>query len=280
MSFPVYGRVQVAEPASALASLHLHDGTPLKEVDHETPLGVLDQSDLIAQGIHTSRFIPGCKQDAEALGSCTANTAIEAVAGLLSEQDFVAFCRSLIADKAAETCSDYGDVKGAERAVIGFYHACTDQTGETNAEWPPTDCGSSGPYMYELLKRLGVISGQKITHAGEGLVSLLQTGIVCVGSPWFYSWEEPDKDGFIDGDGSPAALEAAIRSGVAGGHETSMVAVEKIAFTGMGAIDPQDTIIRTRNHWRVSWGDSGCCRSHLSTWMMLSGQCDFRGFVR
>lgn len=281
MSAPAYGRTQVAEPASALASLHLHDGTTrLKEVDHETPLGVLDQSDLIAQGIHTSRFIPGCKQDAEALGSCVFNTAMEWAAWALSLAEFVKFTRAIITDPAALTPTAYDQTAAAERSAIALYHATSDNTGSTAEEWPPTDCGSSGAALYTELQRLGVVSGQKITHAGEGLISLLQTEVVLTGSPFFYSWEEPDKDGFIDGNGSPEALETAIRSGVAGGHETAKVAIERLALTGTGKVVPRGTIIRSRNHWTESWGDKGCFRSHLSTWIMLSGQCDFRAFVR
>ena len=50
MSYPVYGRYAVAESPSMLACLHQYDGTtPLKVVDHEPKVGVLDQSDLIAQ---------------------------------------------------------------------------------------------------------------------------------------------------------------------------------------------------------------------------------------
>ena len=35
-------------------------------------MGVLDQSDLLAQGIDTSELVPGAKE-VDALGSCTAN---------------------------------------------------------------------------------------------------------------------------------------------------------------------------------------------------------------
>lgn len=279
MSYPVYGRVQVPEPPSALACLHLHDGTTeLKEVDHETPLGVLDQSDLIAQGIHTSRFIPGCKTDAEALGSCVFNTAMEWAAWALSLEGFARFARALIADQAAETPTAYGQTAGAERSAIALYHVTSDETGNTAEEWPPTDCGSSGAALYAELKRLGVVASQQITHAGEGLLSLLQTQLVLTGSPFFYSWEEPASDGFIDGNGTAEDLEAAIHSGVAGGHETSMVAIEKLVLTGTGRVEPYGTIIRSRNHWTKSWGDHGCFRTHLSTWVMLSSQCDFRAF--
>lgn len=279
MSGPCYGRVAEPEAPSALLSLHLHDGTtPLKEVDHETPLGVLDQSDLISQGIHTSRFVPGCKQDAEALGSCTANTFIEAAAQAMSESEFVRFCRSLVSDTGAQTCSGYQDVKGAERDAISFYAICTHQTGNPATEWPPTDCGSSGPAIYSEGQRLGAVISEQITHAGEGLVSLMQSGPVLVGSPFFYSFEEPDAQAFVDGNGSAEALEEAIRSGVAGGHEWLLTAIEKLVLTGTGKVEPFGTLLRFRNHWTKGWGDAGCGRIHLSTLIMLAGQCDFRQF--
>lgn len=278
MSYPVYGRVQVPEPLSALPSLHVHDGSALAEVDHETPLAVLDQSDLVAQGIHTSRFIPGCKQDAVALGSCTANTFIEAMAQGLSLQAWVALGEKLINSNYAEHPTAYDEPVKAERAAIAFYHICTDQTGNPAEEWPPTDCGSSGPYMFSEGQRQGVVTGQKIATAGESLASLLQTGPVCTGSPFFYSWEEPDAQAFIDGDGSREALEAAIDSGVAGGHEFLTTAIEKIAFLPGGQLDVYNTVLRHRNHWTKGWGEHGCFRSHMSTWVMLGGQCDYRQF--
>jgi hypothetical protein len=277
MSYPVYGRYQVAEAPSALLDLHLHDGTSaLREVDNETPLGVLDQSDLIAQGIHTSRFIPGCRTDAEALGSCTANTAMEALAKLCPEDLFLAVCKSLIDSRYAEHPTSYANVSAVERAAIAFYHRCTDQTGDPSQEWPPTDCGSSGPYIVELANALGVVSGEKIATAGESLLSLMQTDLVMMGSPWFYKWEEPDAQGFIDGDGSVSAIEESIQSGVAGGHETSLVAIEKIVFLPTGHVDLVNTVIRGRNHWTKAWGDNGCYRIHASTLVAIGGSCDFR----
>lgn len=280
MSGPCYGRIQVPEAPSALLSLHVHDGTtPLKEVDYETPLGVLDQSDLLEQGIHTSRFIPDCMTDADALGSCTANATLEALAVLLSEAAFLAFCKQIINSTYADHPENYEQTAALERAAIAFYHCCTDQTGQPAEEWPPTDCGSSGPYIVTELQRLGVVSGAKLATAGESLVSLMQTGPVLMGSPWFYAWEEPDAQGFIDGDGSPGAIEASINSGVAGGHETTLVAIEKLTLLPTGHVDPLNTVIRGRNHWTKSWGADGCYRVHLSTLVAIGGQCDFRQLV-
>src|ERR1017187_4214531 len=119
MSSPTYGRFHLAEAPSVLRTLHVHDGvSPLKEVDHEPKVAVLDQSDLLAQGIRCSTFIPGA-QDADALGSCTANATVSALSNLLSPADFSAFIKA----------NSYVDVVSAEKAAISFYHACTDQTG-------------------------------------------------------------------------------------------------------------------------------------------------------
>jgi hypothetical protein len=274
-----YGRFQTPEAPSALRQLHLHDGTtPLKAVDHETPVAVLDQSDLLAQGIHTSRFIPGAR-DEDSLGSCTAQAALEALARKLPLVGFLAVCTQLINHAASQAPTSYTTTAGIERAAVAFYYRCTHQTGDPQEEWPPTDCGSSGPYIVQLLQRMGVIKGQKIAHAGTDLVSLLQADGVLMGSPFFYAWEEPDTHGFIDGNGHATDLEGAIASGVAGGHETYIAAIEKITLLPTGRVDAFNTVLRVRNHWRRSWGDHGCFRVHLSTLAMIAGQCDFRQLV-
>jgi hypothetical protein len=280
MSYPVYGRVAVPEPPSALLSLHLHDGaTPLKEVDHETPVAVLDQSDLTAQGIHTSRFIPGCKTDASALGSCTANTYIEETAAKLPEAEWLELCKRLIDSSYAEHPTGYTSTAGAGRAAIAFYEVCTHQTGNPAEEWPPTDCGSSGVYVAQESERLKATVSQKIASGADNIVSLMQDGGLMTGMPFFYSFEEPDAQGFVDGDGSPAALEAAIQSGVAGGHEIYAAAIEKLVLLPTGHVEPRQTVLRYRNHWTPGWGDHGCFRIHLSTLVALGGNCDHRQLV-
>ena len=68
-----FGRFQVAEAPSAVHRMHFYDGaTRLKPVDWEPKNGVLDQEDLIAQGIDTAKLVKGA-QKVDALGSCTAN---------------------------------------------------------------------------------------------------------------------------------------------------------------------------------------------------------------
>jgi len=271
-----YGRYQVAEPPSALLSVHQHDGTStLKEVDHEPKVAVLDQEDLFAQGIRVSTFIPGAK-DVDALGSCTANATTSALSNMLSEAAFAAWVGEQVLVGGGTT---YSDTVAAEKAAIRFYHGCTDQTGSTAEEWPPTDCGSSGPYIVSELERLKLVKGAKIASGAQNIVSLLQTNGILQGTPWFYAAEEPDVHGFVDGDGSVSAIEALINSGVAGGHETYQSAIEKLVVLPSGHVDPFNTVIRVRNSWGPSWGDHGSCRFHLSTLVAIQSACDFRQLV-
>lgn len=270
MSYPTkFGRYQVPESFSAMARLHRYSGdTALKAVEHMPPLGVLDQEDLLKQGIQVSRFIAGGK-DVDALGSCTANATTVALSNALSQEEFLHTTRA----------GSYNDTVAAERWAITFYAACTHQTGDPATEWPPTDCGSSGPYIVAELEAMGLASGDRIAHGADNIVSLLQSDGLLVGSPWFESWMEPDSMGFIDGNGSPDALEAAINSGVAGGHETYHWGIEHLALTATGAVDPFNTIMLARNSWSSSWGDAGNFLYHLSTLVMLGQYCDIRQLV-
>ena len=171
------------------------------------------------------------------------------------------------------------DVVGVERYAIGFYHVDTDQTGDLSTEWPPTDCGSSGADVVTELESLGAISSDRVTSGANNLVSLLQTDGVMMGSPFFYSWEQPDPQGFIDGDGSPEALQAAIRSGLAGGHETYISGIEALQLTETGLVIPSKTILKVRNSWSNTFGLGGSFLVHLSTLINLGSQCDYRQLV-
>lgn len=261
-----YGRHQVAEPLSALATLHRHDGTtPLRTVDHEPKVGVLDQEDLLAQGIHTSQLVPGAS-DVDALGSCTAQATTAALSNVLDERTFL----------RVTGATGYSDVVGAEEWAIRFYHACTDQTGDPGREWPPTDCGSSGPYIASELAAMRLAGARVVGHRPEDLLSAMQAGGLLIGSPWLNAWEEPDPYGFVDGDGSLSTLEEQIAHGIAGGHETFWSAVEDLVFDPTGRVDPSRTVIRGRNSWSLSWGDHGSYRAHLSTFLAISSHCDWR----
>lgn len=260
------GQYHVAEPLSMLGSMHIYTGGELKEVDHEPKLAVLDQEDLIEQGIDTSKLIPGAPK-VDALGSCVFNAATAMLSNTLGRSEF----RKVVAD--------YNNTAKAERFAIMLYHATTDLTGASDTEWPPTDCGSSGLFVCRELQAQEIISGHvtAIPSQPQSIISLMQKrqGLI-VGGPWFNSWFDPDANGFVDGDGSTEALQAAINSGVAGGHERYVSAVETLVMDETGKIDPNKTVLRERNSWSASWGDHGSYRIHLSTHLMLARYVDFR----
>jgi len=261
-----FGRYSVAEPMR-FDVMHFHRGAPLQTVDHEPPLPVLDQEDLLSQGIDTSAIVPGA-QKVDALGSCTANATAASIA-----ERYKAAGRPLPAGLSAASAPL------SEEWAIRFYHACTDQTGNPSSEWPPSDCGSTGLYCCRELMKQGLIGSYRTAHGAQNIASLLQSGTVIQGTPYFNSWMDPGPGAFIDGDGSQEALQAAIASGVAGGHETCITALEALAVTETGQVIPEKCVIRVRNSWSASWGDHGSFRLHLSTLQMLGSHCDFKAFV-
>lgn len=279
----LFGRYQVAEPLHNLLTAHRHDGvTPLKEVDHQPHVGILDQSDLIEQGILVHTFIPGAAR-VDALGSCTANATTYALSNMYDEAEFCAITKNL-AGYDTTGAANWADVVGAEKAAIGFYHFCTDQTGDPAQEWPPTDCGSTGPYIFSALQRLKLASQEVVVSHGPdlatNLVSAMQRDGVLTGQPFLNAWMNPDAQGFVDGNGKVSTIEAQIALGVAGGHETYAAAVEKLTLYQTGLVDPFNTVLRVPNSWSESFGDHGCFRIHLSSYVVLGQYCDFRQPVK
>jgi len=266
---------QVASPAPL--QLHrLHVTAPaaqLREVEHQVPIPVLDQEDLLKQGIDTSQLVKGALK-VDALGSCTCNAGT-----------------AHLAERMAAAGKDSADLGGitlapgstsavvAEQFAILLYHAVTDQTGSPASEWPPTDCGSSGYYVCSELEHLGYASTYKTGSGVLGALSLLQSGTVMQGLPWFKAWFEPDSQGFIDGDGSVDAFMAALDSGVAGGHETLQTGIPQLAVTSSGQVDLASTVIRVRNSWSAAFGLSGDFLIHASTLDLLSAYADFKQIV-
>ena len=253
----------VAEPFRP-ELMHVYRGAPLRETDFEPPIEVLDQEDLFKQGIDTSALVKGA-QKVDALGSCTANATTVSAAQHLYD--------------AGKDIQCPADAVKAEEWAIEFYHACTDQTGDPSSEWPPTDCGSTGIACCQELIRQKLITSYQSASNIHALASLLQTGSVIVGAPWFNDWMEPDALGFVDGNGSIYDLQRAIASGVAGGHETCISALECLKLNGLGLIDPDASHVRVRNSWSKSFGDNGSYRIHLSTYQLLGHYADFKQFV-
>ena len=264
-----FGRYHVADPFR-VERMHLDDRTNLKVVDHEPPLPVLDQEDLIAQGIDTAKLIPGART-VDALGSCTCNAGTVH----LAERIAAAHGDAALHGLGLSTTDAMVD----EVFAIELYHAVTDQTGSPATEWPPTDCGSTGLYVMTELEHQGLISSHKQASAGSALISLLQDGTVIQGTPFFNAWMEPNRLGFVDGNGDIDDLMTAIRSGIAGGHETCITAVEALHLNVLGDVDADRTVLRVRNSWSASWGDHGSFRIHLSTLQYLASYVDFKQAV-
>lgn len=264
----LFGRYRVLEPAENLSIIHVRDTSKkLKVSDFEPKVAVLDQEDFAKQGIDVTRFIPGAKK-VDALGSCTANTSEEALSLVLTEAEFEAHVNAMGAQTVSAAVGDlYQNTVGVERAAIGFYHGCTDQTGQKSQEWPPTDCGSSGQYCVEFMLKLGLPIKQAVASGADSVVSLMQTHALMLGTTWLNDWMDPvGPDYFIDGNGKLATVASQIQRGVAGGHEITMSAIEKLTIhASTGLVDPFNTIIRIRNHWDSSWADHGSARVHLST---------------
>lgn len=286
----LFGRVAVADPPSKLSCVHVHDEavelTRLQVVDHSPPCAILDQEDLIKQGIDVHAFIPGAPRGVGALGSCTANTAVEWAASVMTVEQFTTFVVAvlgLVKQKLptyAQPSMIYGDIRMLEVAAIVFYYECTHATGHPSEEWPPTDCGSSGLAVYDLLHRLGFAASERTASGATSIVSLMQTGALAVGTPYLSAWMDPlaSDDYCVDGDGSIATLREQVAEGVAGGHELLFPAIVQLEFLRSGAIDSHHTILEFPNHWDAQWADHGKARIHLSTIVSFGSHADLRQF--
>lgn len=264
-----YGRIQVPERPATLLRLHQHKGGTLKEVTHEPKVAVLDQEDLFAQGIYTSRIVQGAK-DVTALGDCVFNAFMAACSNALIEDQFIELTQA----------ASYADTKSVEIEAIRLYDWVSHATGTPATEWPPTDCGSSGLAVNEYAIEKGIVTSEKVaSHTAEAIVSLLQDTGVMVGQPFLNAWETPAPNGFVDGNGSAAVLESQIRQGVAGGHETYICQVAVLHLTETGKVTAEKTVLRVRNSWSRNWGHTGSYYIHLSTYLALAPYCDFRQIV-
>lgn len=272
-----FGQFSVAEPMR-FDLLELHDGSPLKEIEHDIPIPVLDQEDLQAQGIQVSAIVTGA-QNVDALGSCTCNTGTAHLAErwVAAGKDLAAV--KLTGGEAGPMSLSADDAKADEEFAIVLYHVVTDQTGDPSQEWPPTDCGSNGLYVCQELITQGLAASYKSAPNVTGALALLQAGTVMQGGPWFNSWMTPDANGFVDGDGSYAAVQAAIKSGVAGGHETLQRGIPQLAQATNGTVDLANTVIRVRNSWSTKFGLGGDYLLHASTLNYLARYYDFKAIT-
>jgi len=268
---PAPEREMLEAPVTPLAN------TQLKVVRWTPPIPILDQEDLLAQGIHTSKFIPRCQTDSDALGSCTANATTASLA-----ERWVAAGKSLedaALTSEGQTFALAGDSVTDEEFAITFYNQTTETYGGIGGNWPPNDEGSSGIFCCDELEKHGLIRGHKSASSIEGLLTLLQEGTVIVGGPWYNSMMSPDPKGFIDGDGSPEAIRDVLDSGIAGGHERCVCAIVELVLTPEGQIDFQKTILEDRNSWDPSWGLKGSYRYHASFLKATLDQTDWKSFT-
>lgn len=271
-----FGQVAIAEPLR-FDLLEFHDDTPLKEVEHDIPIPVLDQEDLDKQGIDVTKLVPGAAA-ADALGSCTCNTGTAHIAERWAAVGKDITGLKLTGGTGAIAMSGTDGTADEEFAIL-LYHLVTDQTGVPSQEWPPTDCGSNGLYVCQELIAQGFAASYKSAPNVTADLALLQLGTVMQGGPWFNSWMKPDSNGFVDGDGSYEAMRASVKSGVAGGHETLQRGITQLALTSSGSVDLGNTVIKVRNSWSTQFGLNGDYLLHASTLNYLLRYYDFKAVV-
>jgi hypothetical protein len=271
-----FGQFAVAEPLR-FDLLAFHDDTPLKEVEHDIPIPVLDQEDLHKQAIDVTKLVSGAA-DTDALGSCTCNTGTAHIAERWAAAGKDLSGLKLTGGTGAITMSATDSTADEEFAIL-LYHLVTDQTGVPSQEWPPTDCGSNGLYVCQELIAQGFAASYKSASNVTADISLLQSGSVMQGGPWFNSWMSPDSNGFVDGDGSYEAMRAAVNSGVAGGHETLQHGIPQLAQASNGSVDLANTVIKVRNSWSTQFGLNGDYLLHASTLNYLLKYYDFKAVV-
>jgi hypothetical protein len=249
------GRHLVLDERS-LAYRRRYTGDPLHPIEWAPKIPVLNQQQLLAQGIHTSRLFNGV-DDVDALGSCTANAATALVSVL----------------HGADTLAQYGlntaDPVAAEMWAIGLYADATTKDQWHDSQWPAVDCGSSGLGVAKALKDHGLIDQYGTATTAEELCALLQTGPVLMGMPWH--------DAFFEPVGEVALLDEIPNwqsSPVVGGHEVCITALEAVAADETtGRLFYDHTILRCQNSWG-SWGDAGSFRMSLALYQALRPQID------
>ncbi|MEW1565820.1 hypothetical protein AB0454_22875 [Streptomyces sp. NPDC093509] len=252
---PSLGRQMVLDPRS-LAYRRRYTGSPLRATEWAPKVPVLDQQDLLAQGIRTSLLAPGAP-DVDALGSCTANAATALVSVLHDAETLTA--KGL----------DVTDGIAAEEWAIGLYADATRHDQWQDARWPSDDCGSSGLGVAKALRARGLCDQYGHATTAEELCQLLQTGPVLMGMPWYQAFFEPT--------GAHALLDDIPGwqdSPIAGGHEVCITALESVTTDTDGSLIPEQTILRARNSWGSSWGDVGEFRISLALYQALRDEID------
>jgi hypothetical protein len=244
----------VLDPRS-LAYTRIYDGQPLHAREWEPTIPVLDQQDLISQGIDTDDWHPH-SGTVDALGSCTGNAGTAVLSCLLSKAE------------AAAARLDTTDAAAAERFAISLYADATRADEWHRRQWPSEDCGSSGLGVAKVLKRRGLIQQYGHATTAHQLAVLLQTGPVLMGMPWHEAFFEPPASALLDD------IRGWEHSPLAGGHEVAVIALDKVTIGRTGVLDLRNTLLRIRNSWSASWGDGGDFRMSLAVYQALRDQID------
>lgn len=251
---PALGRHLVLDPRS-LAYRRAYDGQPLRATAWEPRIPVLDQQNLLSQGLRTADTYR-LDHEVDALASCTGNAATALISILLDKQ------------QCAAAGLDTTDTSAGQEWAIGLYAQATLMDQWHDAAWPSQDCGSSGLAVAKALKARGLVDQYGHATTAEELCALLQTGPVLMGLPWRSAFTQTDdRDGFVDADPNWAD------SPLEGGHEVCVIALDAVAFE-FGRLLPEHTVLRFRNSWSSTWADRGDGRMRLSTYLALRDQID------
>jgi hypothetical protein len=101
-----------------------------------------------------------------------------------------------------------------------------------NGEWPPTDTGSSGLAIAQVLKNRGSISSYAHAFNTDACLDALCHQAVIIGIPWYEGMFNPDGEGFLTPTGD-----------LAGGHEVCL-----------NEISVDDQYVEGPNSWGRYWG--------------------------
>jgi hypothetical protein len=250
---PALGRHLVLDPRS-LAYRRPYTGDPVHPVEWAPKIPVLNQQDLISQGIRTSSLFEGV-DDVHALASCTGNAATALVSVLHD------------APTLGAVGLDATDPAACQRWAIGLYSDATHRDQWHQQTWPASDCGASGLGVAKALRARGLIDQYGHATTAEELGQLLQTGPVLMGLPWLSAFSTPGPYGFVDADPMWAS------SPIEGGHEVCITALEDVTTNPDGTLS-DSTVLRFVQSWSASWGDQGQGRMTVRTYRALRHEVD------
>lgn len=166
------------------------------------------------------------------LGSCTGNAAL----GCLASDPFWGTLRP--ADRVPHDWSETG--------AVSVYSDAT-KLDKYTGTYPPTDTGSDGLSVAQVLRNRGWINGYTHVLSGtDGIAQALQSTPLIVGVPWYDSMFTPGRLSHV--------VEIAPGAAVAGGHE--FVIDQFIPGYPGTQLDAQP-MFGCQNSWGTGWGDGG-----------------------